>query len=46
MTLCLFCGKTGHMAKEFPKAQAMASQARVAITELLVSLVKVEVKKD
>ena len=44
-SLCLFCRKTGHMAKECPKSTAIAAQARAAVTELQESFVK-EAKKD
>ena len=44
-SLCLFCGRTRHMAKECPKVQAVAARARAVIAELPVSLVEVEVKK-
>ena len=44
-SLCLFCGKTGHIAKECPKSTAIAAQAHTTITELQESFVK-EAKKD
>ena len=44
-SLCLFCGKTGHIAKECPKSTAIAARARAAIMELQESFVK-EAKKD
>ena len=31
-SLCLFCGKTGHIAKECPKSTAIAARARAAVT--------------
>ena len=43
-SLCLFCGKTGHIAKECPKSMAIATRARTAVTELPESFV--EAKKD
>ena len=43
-SLCLFCRKTGHIAKECPKSTAIAAQARAAITELQESFVE-EAKK-
>ena len=44
-SLCLFCGKTGHIAKECPKSMAIAARARAAVTELQESFVE-EAKKD
>ena len=44
-SLCLFCGKTGHIAKECPKLMAIAAWAHAAITELQESFVE-EAKKD
>ena len=44
-SLCLFCGKTGHIAKECPKSMAIAARARAAITELQESFIE-EAKKD
>ena len=44
-SLCLFCGKTGHIAKECPKSTAIAARACAAITELQESFIK-EAKKD
>ena len=44
-SLCLFCGKTGHIAKECPKSMAIAARARTAVTELQESFVE-EAKKD
>ena len=44
-SLCLFCGKTGHIAKECPKSLAIAARARTAITELPESFME-EAKKD
>ena len=32
-SLCLFCGKTRHIAKECPKLSAIAARARAAIME-------------
>ena len=32
-SLCLFCGKTGHVAKECPKLTAVTTRACTAITE-------------
>ena len=39
-SLCLFCGKTRHIAKECPKLTVIASQARATVTEFK------EAKKD
>ena len=44
-SLCLFCGKTRHIAKECPKSTAITAQACAAITELQESFVE-EAKKD
>ena len=33
-SLCLFCGKTGNIAKECPKSMAIAARAHAAVTEL------------
>ena len=44
-SLCLFCGKTGHIAKECPKLTAFAARARATITKLQESFVE-EAKKD
>ena len=44
-SLCLFCGKTGHIAKECPKSTAIAARAYAAVTELQESFVE-EAKKD
>ena len=44
-SLCLFCGKTGHIAKECPKSTAIAARAHATVTELQESFVK-EAKKD
>ena len=44
-SLCLFCGKTGHIAKECLKLSAITAQARAAVTELPESFVE-ETKKD
>ena len=43
--LCLFCGKTGHIAKECPKSTAIAAQAHTAVMELQESFVE-EAKND
>jgi len=45
-SLCLFCGRTGHIANECPKVQAVAARAQAAIAESPASLVEVEAKKD
>ena len=44
-SLCLFCGKTGHIAKECPKSTAITAQARAAVMELQESFIE-EAKKD
>ena len=44
-SLCLFCGKIGHIAKEFPKSMAIAARACATVTELQESFVE-EAKKD
>ena len=44
-SLCLFCRKTGHIAKECPKLMAIAARAHAAVTELQESFVE-EAKKD
>ena len=44
-SLCLFCGKTGHIAKECPKLMAITAWARATVTELQESFIK-EAKKD
>ena len=44
-SLCLFCGKTGHIAKECPKSSAITACAHAAITELQESFME-EAKKD
>ena len=44
-SLCLFCGKTGHIAKECPKLTAVAAQACATVTELQESFIE-EAKKD
>ena len=44
-SLCLFCGKTGHIAKECPKSTALTARARATVTELQESFVE-EAKKD
>ena len=43
-SLCLFYGKTGHIAKECPKSSAIAAQAHAAIAKLQ-ELFMEEVKK-
>ena len=44
-SLCLFCGKTRHIAKECPKSTAIAARARAAVMELQESFIE-EAKKD
>ena len=44
-SLCLFCRKTGHIAKECPKSTAITARARAAVTELPESFVE-EAKKN
>ena len=44
-SLCLFCRKTGHVAKECPKPTAVAAQAHAAVAELQESFIE-EAKKD
>ena len=44
-SLCLFCGKTGHIAKECPKSTAITARAHATITELPESFVE-EAKKE
>ena len=44
-SLCLFCGKTGHIAKECLKSLAIAAQAHTAVTKLPESFME-EAKKD
>ena len=44
-SLCLFCGKTGHIAKECPKLSAIAARAHAAVMQLQDSFVE-EAKKD
>ena len=44
-SLCLFCAKMGHIAKECPKSTSIAAQAHAAITELPESFVE-EAKKE
>ena len=44
-SLCLFCGKMGHIAKECPKSTAIAARAHAAVTELPESFVE-EAKKE
>ena len=44
-SLCLFCRKMGHLAKECPKLMAIAARARATVTELQESFVE-ETKKD
>ena len=44
-SLCLFCRKTGHIAKECPKSTAITAWAHAAITELQESFME-EAKKD
>ena len=44
-SLCLFCGNTGHIAKECLKSLAIAARARTAVTELQESFME-EAKKD
>ena len=44
-SLCLFCGKTGHIVKECLKSLAITAQACAAVTELWESFVE-EAKKD
>ena len=44
-SLCLFCGKTGHIAKECPKSTVIAARAHAAVAELQESFVE-EAKKD
>ena len=44
-SLCLFCGKMGHITKECPKSTAIAAQACAAVTELQESFME-EAKKD
>ena len=39
-SLCLFCGKTGHIAKECPKSMAITARARAAVMELQESFVE------
>ena len=43
-SLCLFCGKMGHIAKECPKSTTITAQARATIAELQEPFVK-EAKK-
>ena len=38
-SLCVFCGKTGHIAKECPKSTAIAARARAAVMELQESFI-------
>ena len=44
-SLCLFCGKIGHIAKECPKLTAIAAWACAAVTELQEVFVE-EAKQD
>ena len=44
-SLCLFCRKTGHVAKECPKSTVIAAQAHAAIMELQESFIE-KAKKD
>ena len=44
-SLCLFCRKTGHIAKECPKYLAIAARACAAVAELQESFIE-EAKKD
>ena len=44
-SLCLFCGKMGHIAKECPKSTAIAAWACAAVAELQESFIE-EAKKD
>ena len=44
-SLCLFSGKTGHIAKECPKSMAITARACAAIAELQESFIE-EAKKD
>ena len=44
-SLCLFCGKTGHIAKECPKLTAITAWACAAVTKLPESFME-EAKKD
>ena len=44
-SLCLFCGKTGHVAKECPKPTAVAARACATVAELQESFIE-EAKKD
>ena len=44
-SLCLFCRKTGHIAKECPRLSAIAARAHAAITKLPESIVE-EAKKE
>ena len=44
-SLCLFCRKTGQIAKDCPNSLAIAARARAAVTELPESFVE-EAKKD
>ena len=44
-SLCLVCGKTGHIAKECPKSTAIAARARAAVAELETLFLE-EAKKD
>ena len=44
-SLCLFCGKTGHIAKECPKSSAITAQAHAAVTQLQDSFME-EAKQD
>ena len=44
-SLCLFCGKMGHITKECPKLMAIAARAHAAVTELPESFVE-EAKKE
>ena len=44
-SLCLFCEKTRHIAKECPKLMVIAAWAHATVTELQESFVE-EAKKD
>ena len=44
-SLCLFCRKAGHIAKECPKSTAITAWARAAVTKLQESFME-EAKKD
>ena len=44
-SLCLFCGKTRHIAKDCPKPTAIAAQACATVVELQESFIE-EAKKN